>query len=56
MLDVAGLTAAVKAGTVIDSTPSPQYAQGHVPGTINIPIGLLAAWQDGLSMTIVRHI
>ena len=48
MLDVAGLTAAVKAGTVIDLTPSPQYAQGHVPGTINIPIGLLATWAGWL--------
>lgn len=48
MLDVAGLPAAVKAGTVVDLTPSPQYAQGHVPGTINIPIGLLASWAGWL--------
>lgn len=48
LLDVAGLTAAVKAGTVIDLTPSPQFAKGHLPGTINIPLELLATWAGWL--------
>jgi len=48
MLDVAGLDAAIKNGTVIDLTPSPDFAKGHVPGTINIPIGMLSAWAGWL--------
>lgn len=48
MLDAAELPAAVKAGTVVDLTPASQYAKGHVPGTINIPLGLLATWAGWL--------
>ncbi len=48
MLDVAGLDAAIKSGTVIDLTPSLEFAKGHVPGTINIPIGMLSAWAGWL--------
>ncbi len=48
MLDVAGLTTAVKTGTVVDLTPATQFAQGHVPGTINIPLGLLSTWAGWL--------
>ncbi len=48
MLDVAGLADAVDAGTVVDLTPSPEYARGHVPGTINIPLSMLAAWAGWL--------
>ncbi len=48
MLEVAGLRAAVQAGTVVDLTPAAQYAKGHVPGTINIPLGLLATWAGWL--------
>ena len=48
LLDVAKLSRAVESGTVIDLTPSPQYAQGHVPGTINIPMSMLAAWAGWL--------
>lgn len=48
MLDMAGLTAAIQGGTVVDLTPSPRFAKGHVPGTINIPLGLLATWAGWL--------
>lgn len=48
MLDVAKLPAAIESGTVIDLTPSEQFAKAHVPGTINIPIGMLAAWAGWL--------
>jgi len=48
MLDIAGLEDAVKSGTVVDLTPSPDFAKAHVPGTINIPMGMLAAWAGWL--------
>lgn len=48
MLDVAGLEDAVQSGTVVDLTPSREYAKTHVPGTINIPLGMLAAWAGWL--------
>ena len=48
MLDVAGLDAAIKTGTVIDLTPSAEFAKGHVVGSINIPIGMLSAWAGWL--------
>lgn len=48
MLDVSGLDAAIKSGTVVDLTPSPEFAKGHVAGSINIPIGLLSAWAGWL--------
>jgi hydroxyacylglutathione hydrolase len=48
MLDVAGLLEAIEQGTVVDLTESPQYARGHVPGTINIPLAMLSAWAGWL--------
>ncbi len=48
MLDVAELGNAVLAGTVVDLTPSQEFAKAHVPGSINIPIGMLAAWAGWL--------
>jgi hydroxyacylglutathione hydrolase len=48
MLDVAGIENAVKSGTVVDLTPSSEYAKAHVPGTINIPLGMLAVWAGWL--------
>lgn len=48
MLDVAKLSEAIETGTVVDLTPSPEFAEGHVPGSINIPIGMLAAWAGWL--------
>ena len=48
MLDVAKLSSAIKQGTVVDLTPSAEFAKGHVPGSINIPIGMLAAWAGWL--------
>lgn len=48
MLEVASLKDAIQSGTVVDLSPSPRFAEGHVPGTINIPIGMLAAWAGWL--------
>lgn len=48
MLDVAKLSSAIEEGTVVDLTPSTEFAKGHVPGSINIPIGMLAAWAGWL--------
>jgi hydroxyacylglutathione hydrolase len=48
MLEAAGLDSAVRSGTVIDLTPSPDFARGHVPGSINIPLGMLSAWAGWL--------
>ncbi|WP_339745068.1 rhodanese-like domain-containing protein [uncultured Rubinisphaera sp.] len=42
MLDLSRLNEALTSGTVIDLTPSPQFAKGHIAGTLNIPIGMLA--------------
>lgn len=39
---------AVRDGTVIDLSPSDAFASGHVPGTINIPPAMLAAWAGWL--------
>jgi hydroxyacylglutathione hydrolase len=37
---LAELEAALKSGaTVIDTRPAPKFAAGHVPGTLNIPLG-----------------
>ncbi len=30
--------------TLLDLSPSGQFAKGHVPGSINIPLSMLAAW------------
>jgi len=48
MLDLAKLHAALKSGTVIDLATSSEFAKGHVPGAINIPIGMLATWAGWL--------
>ena len=38
------LNSALNSSTVIDLSPSDQFANGHVPRTLNIPIGMLAGW------------
>ncbi|QDS94551.1 Beta-lactamase hydrolase-like protein [Roseimaritima multifibrata] len=48
MLEAGAITEAIKSGTVVDLTPSPEFAKGHVPGTINIPLGMLAGWAGWL--------
>lgn len=48
MLDVSKLAAAVEDGVVVDLTQSAEFAKAHVPGSINIPIGMLAAWAGWL--------
>jgi hydroxyacylglutathione hydrolase len=48
MLDINQLATAAKAGTLVDVSPSLEFAKGHVAGSINIPIGMLAAWAGWL--------
>jgi hydroxyacylglutathione hydrolase len=38
------LESALDSATVIDLSPSNQFADGHVPRTLNIPTGMLAGW------------
>ena len=47
-LDPGELADAIASGTVIDLSRSPEFAAAHVPGTINIPPNLLAAWAGWL--------
>lgn len=47
-LELARLEKAVSEGSVVDLSPSVQFASGHVPGTWNIPLGMLAAWAGWL--------
>ena len=44
MLSSDDLTNAVESGTVIDLTPSKEFAEAHTCGTINIPLSMLASW------------
>ncbi len=39
-----GLSEALDEATVIDVSPSSRFAKAHVPGTLNIPVGMLASW------------
>ncbi|TWU44243.1 putative polyketide biosynthesis zinc-dependent hydrolase BaeB [Novipirellula aureliae] len=48
MLDLAGLADAVQSGTVVDIAPASEFAKGHVPGTINIPLSMLSPWAGWL--------
>ncbi|MBL8815525.1 MAG: MBL fold metallo-hydrolase [Planctomyces sp.] len=48
MLEISGLAGAILKGNVVDISPSPRFAEGHVSGTVNIPIGMLAAWAGWL--------
>jgi hydroxyacylglutathione hydrolase len=48
LLDIRDLAKAIETGTVVDLSPSPEFAKGHVPGSINIPMGMLAAWAGWL--------
>ena len=41
---VDGITNAIETANVIDLSPSGIFAEGHVSGTINIPIAMLASW------------
>ncbi len=48
MLEVGGLPEAILSGTVVDLRSSPEFAKGHVAGTINIPMEMLSAWAGWL--------
>ncbi|MCR9115377.1 MAG: rhodanese-like domain-containing protein [bacterium] len=41
---VSELSKVLESATVIDLSPSNQFADGHVPQTINIPVDMLAGW------------
>jgi len=41
---VADLESALDTATVIDLSPSKQFADAHVPRTLNLPTGMLAGW------------
>ncbi|PQO25269.1 MBL fold metallo-hydrolase [Blastopirellula marina] len=43
-LSASQLSAAIEQGTVVDLVASKTFAQGHAPGTINIPFGMLSTW------------
>ncbi|WP_417734820.1 MBL fold metallo-hydrolase [Rosistilla oblonga] len=48
LLPIAGLADAVQAGNVVDLSAAPEFGKAHYPGTINIPVGMLAAWAGWL--------
>ncbi|MFK7818728.1 MAG: rhodanese-like domain-containing protein [Planctomycetaceae bacterium] len=43
-LDSISYEAMTTGATVIDLAPSTDFANAHVPGSINIPVGMLAGW------------
>ncbi len=43
-LDVTELDKAKATGTLLDISASSAFAEGHVPGSLNIPQGMLAGW------------
>ncbi len=43
-LNVNTLDSKIAEATVIDLSPSCQFSKGHVPGSINIPLSMLAGW------------
>lgn len=48
MLSLDQLKDAVENGVVVDLRSSADFAKGHVPGTINIPTGMLSPWAGWL--------
>ncbi|MEZ6067856.1 MAG: MBL fold metallo-hydrolase [Planctomycetaceae bacterium] len=42
------LNDALSAGMVVDLTPAPEFAAGHIAGTLNIPVPMLAGWAGWL--------
>jgi len=42
--DAAQVASVMPEATLIDLSPSEQFAKGHVPGSINIPVPRLAGW------------
>lgn len=38
------LSPALDAATVVDVSPSKRFAEAHVPGSLNIPLNMLAGW------------
>lgn len=44
MLPANDIEAAKQRGNIIDLSPAGTFAQGHVSGVMNIPLGMLASW------------
>ena len=47
-LNLSSLQEALVAGTVVDLAPSTEFSTGHVPGSVNLPLPMLAAWAGWL--------
>lgn len=47
-LDTGWLSSVVNDEMVLDLSPSVEFGEAHVPGTINIPLSMLAAWAGWL--------
>lgn len=47
-LDPRQLSSMAKDSTVLDLSPSADFAEAHVPGTMNIPLSMLASWAGWL--------
>jgi hydroxyacylglutathione hydrolase len=47
-LDASELPEALKRGALVDLAPATEFARAHVPGTWNIPVGMLAGWAGWL--------
>lgn len=48
LLDVSQVAFTAAEAMVIDLSPSAQFADAHVPGTINLPLSMLATWAGWL--------
>jgi rhodanese-related sulfurtransferase len=56
-IDIDQVAAAVASGgTVVDVREPGEYAEGHVPGAVNIPLGRLTARLDELDRTTPVHL
>lgn len=55
--DIDQLAAAIDGGAVVvDVRETGEYAEGHVPGAVNIPMGHLTGHLDELDRSTVLHV
>ena len=47
-MEPSAVSEAISQGTVVDLSPSAVFAEGHLPGSINIPSHMLGAWAGWL--------
>lgn len=56
-IDIAQIAAALESGAaVIDVRETDEFAQGHVPGALNLPMGVLTSRLDELDRTSPVHV